>query len=853
PTKSQAGAGTGDDDDGFDWFHTSDPDPDDEDVSDLEELEPRLRWCACFFERPPWVRCLMLLVPGLMVLFMPGVVAVMVLKKPGDKRLFDGIDGVGDLSLSTEVLRWSSWLSATWFFWVVPWYFIDALPYLIVQFCNKTLGGCSERVRSNLEYIVALKLFITILVWAILVVVFYALFFNQMNNVDFWKVGFNVLVTGLVFAICLFFQKLALQIIAVNFHRLAYKERIAGSKRAMKVLDRLRKSMKSRRQFNEYFVPAEVEAARAKKKAEEEKKLEAAKNSDADKSDFDGPHIIDGKEGERRRRSRNSGGWDTGTETSGDESEPEGSAGVKKKRQSKFWVSWMKRQAAPHEKEGESGAGDSSDISELRLQSLDIESSREKLNVPPPSLSTEDLPPPRPSGTLMSPRLSQIRSQESSLGVGPPPPPSVMRTNSTISRRRSVAAPYPLNIRPSRTTMSRSPTGLTSANSAAVLDAAIGNDDLESPVSAESGAGKDQIQPTISVLKDFQGKKYQKEIERMDVSSQRHAGKLAKKLFTSLGGKEKGEITVEDFQPYFPTPESALAAFSIFDADDNGSLTRRELKESIMHMYRERRGLFRALRDLSQAVGKLNRLFYVCSAFVTFCVALPVFGISLSAMLPFTSFLLALSFVFGGAAKMMFECLLFLFLTHPYDSGDRVIIDGQTLIVENVGVLSTVFKRVDGQIIYAPNSLISTKLIHNIRRSGDQSETIELHFDFYTPEEKIRTLRNRMLDFVQAESREFQPTCDIHVQEFIETNLMKVTVSLRHKGNWQDGAKRTQRRTRFMFALKKYIEELGITYTKPAAFPYPGPGVPPTPVLLAAPQVPSLFIAGTEPAEPKKV
>ena len=68
---------------------------------------------------------------------------------------------------------------------------------------------------------------------------------------------------------------------------------------------------------------------------------------------------------------------------------------------------------------------------------------------------------------------------------------------------------------------------------------------------------------------------------------------------------------------------------------------------------------------------------------MTFIFALPIFGIQLSAILPFTSLILALSFVFGGSAKNTFDCLVFLFAQHPFDAGDRVIVNDKTLIVES--------------------------------------------------------------------------------------------------------------------------------------------------------------------------
>lgn len=46
------------------------------------------------------------------------------------------------------------------------------------------------------------------------------------------------------------------------------------------------------------------------------------------------------------------------------------------------------------------------------------------------------------------------------------------------------------------------------------------------------------------------------------------------------------------------------------------------------------------------------------------------------------------------------------------------MIDDQYLVVKDFGLFSTVFRRVDGQEIIVPNSLLSgTKLVHNMRRS----------------------------------------------------------------------------------------------------------------------------------------
>lgn len=86
-------------------------------------------------------------------------------------------------------------------------------------------------------------------------------------------------------------------------------------------------------------------------------------------------------------------------------------------------------------------------------------------------------------------------------------------------------------------------------------------------------------------------------------------------------------------------------------------------------------------------------------------------------------------FMVGNSAKNLFEGVIFLFVTHPFDVGDRVFIDGQNLIVKELGILTTVFQRFDGQILYSPNAVLATKPITNIRRSSNITQTIELQID----------------------------------------------------------------------------------------------------------------------------
>ncbi|GJJ76267.1 hypothetical protein EMPS_08626 [Entomortierella parvispora] len=301
-----------------------------------------------------------------------------------------------------------------------------------------------------------------------------------------------------------------------------------------------------------------------------------------------------------------------------------------------------------------------------------------------------------------------------------------------------------------------------------------------------------------------------------DVGSTANAKRLAKTLFYNLIQQQQGyhsrdELIVQDFYPYFSTEEDAQAAFNIFDKDGNGDISKSEMKEKIFYVYKERKDLHTSLRDLSQAVGKLDVIFLTIVAVIWLLIVLSIFGKDVvKNMLSIGSFLVALSFVFGNSLKILFENIVFLFITHPYDSGDLVSIDGNDMYVREVGLNSTIFVTWDGKRMYYPNNLISTRPIHNVRRSPNMTDKIVLNVDCYTTQAQIFELRARMRDYLVKESKEFLPDLEIQIQEM--DIKLKISMCIEHKGNWQDSGRRWARRTAFNYALKEAVEDIGIKY-----------------------------------------
>jgi small-conductance mechanosensitive channel len=317
------------------------------------------------------------------------------------------------------------------------------------------------------------------------------------------------------------------------------------------------------------------------------------------------------------------------------------------------------------------------------------------------------------------------------------------------------------------------------------------------------------------------------EKNRMDINSDDYAKKVAKKLFYSLaypdghvpGMEEDKKLKLElhHFRPYFKEREEAQEAFKVFDKDGNGNLTRREFRDTVVYIYRERKGLAQAIRDTSQALGKVDGTLLVITCLVTLLISLAIFRVDFwSALVPFGTLLAACTFIFDSSAKALCQGIIFQFVTHPYDAGDMVMIDGSYMTVENIGILGTVFIGSDGTKLYAPTSVLLTKIISNVRRSGSMGETLTFNIDFRTENDTILLLRDKLSEWVEAQNRDFAPGFDMRVAQILDMNQIILTVWLPHKGNWVELGKRFQRKTRFMLALKSILTELNIRYELPA-------------------------------------
>lgn len=96
-----------------------------------------------------------------------------------------------------------------------------------------------------------------------------------------------------------------------------------------------------------------------------------------------------------------------------------------------------------------------------------------------------------------------------------------------------------------------------------------------------------------------------------------------------------------------------------------------------MKVYNGRKALAHSLNDTKTAVRQLNKLVTGILVVITVLVWLLLMEIATTKVLVFlSSQLVVAAFMFGNTCKTIFEAIIFVFVMHPFDVGDRCVVDG---------------------------------------------------------------------------------------------------------------------------------------------------------------------------------
>jgi small-conductance mechanosensitive channel len=294
---------------------------------------------------------------------------------------------------------------------------------------------------------------------------------------------------------------------------------------------------------------------------------------------------------------------------------------------------------------------------------------------------------------------------------------------------------------------------------------------------------------------------------------------LARRLYRTFVRDGFETVFSGDLKSAFDNEDEAEAAFSMFDKDMNGDISMDELEAVCVEIGRERKSITASLKDLDSVVSKLDDVLFFVVAVITILVLVSLLSTSASGILTSAgSAVLALSWLFSATAQEFLQSVIFVFIKHPFDVGDRVSIYGNTgaamkgddYFVKEIALLYTEFKKMEGHVVQAPNSYLNTLFILNMRRSGGLAEALPIVIRFGTTLQQIEALRQSLLEYVKGEKREFQGNILTELRDVTEAYSLTLNIVFFYKSNWQNELVRLQRRNKFICALMTSMQDLGI-------------------------------------------
>jgi small-conductance mechanosensitive channel len=294
-------------------------------------------------------------------------------------------------------------------------------------------------------------------------------------------------------------------------------------------------------------------------------------------------------------------------------------------------------------------------------------------------------------------------------------------------------------------------------------------------------------------------------------------------------------LTMADFSTIIDNKDACRDAYNVFDVDGDGTITKSEFKGALVRIFREQRNLAQNVANTGSALSILNTIGKVVSTAGLFLLLLAIMGVKVQNILGFSaSFIFAMNFIIMDSANKTFSSLLFLFVVHPYDIGDRVLIgkeaghsDEEILTVLHINIQNTVFKRWNGLLVTMPNHVLAVGPLTNLSRGGEQWERVE--FSILAPDhsrlsvdeetEKLADLRRQIEAFLISNNKDYYQSFELRAVVAADYgaadknfDALKFILKIRCKDT-VDSQRKWTRHARILAFVKQVVPSAGVKFS----------------------------------------
>lgn len=279
--------------------------------------------------------------------------------------------------------------------------------------------------------------------------------------------------------------------------------------------------------------------------------------------------------------------------------------------------------------------------------------------------------------------------------------------------------------------------------------------------------------------------------------------------------KQREHLTRSDIAHFLPEKDVG-GAFKLLDCDGDGKPTWTECRDAVVRIFKQRKQLTDALHDTGSIVGTLHVILVVVSQIILIFLYLLVWRVDVARVwVTFSSIILAFTFMLGNSIRTAYENMIFLFVVHPFDVGDILLVDGESHVVYKMKLANTILEQSSGIRVSYPNNRLAQLPICNQSRAECVRETYAFAADLNTPQATFADVKAAAETYISHHPKDFQGECTCITTATLDPLKLRLCINVTYSFNHSQGARLNEVRHGLILVITNSLVQKGVAYTDP--------------------------------------
>lgn len=259
-----------------------------------------------------------------------------------------------------------------------------------------------------------------------------------------------------------------------------------------------------------------------------------------------------------------------------------------------------------------------------------------------------------------------------------------------------------------------------------------------------------------------------------------------KTIFDGLLKSGRSTLIIDDFLKEIDHP-IATELFEFLDFNRSGDISLTEFEEAMQEAYDEKKALLRAIKANEKVIDRIDNFFVSVILLYKLACFLPKVHFSVFDFIKYLGpSVLVLRYLFDHFLEQLFASVMHFLVTHPYDVGDKILLDEKVYRIRDMGFWKTTLISLDGQVSYVPNHTLFSKKFGNYRRSDRMESNMLMSLSILTSKEDIEMYVAAMNEFVKENGRYLDGNVVIKEVNVPHGDAMILVFGISHKFNFNN-------------------------------------------------------------------